>query len=179
MGILGFLRSDDAVSPVVGSILMVAIVVVLAAVLGVVTMGVQTPDQRPQLAFEFEFTDHDASREDVLSIVHAGGDTIEVGPGGENQHSNHDPRNIYIASTHGFEDDTTGSGFECDVEYRCPFDFDDDFTVAGDTMTAGEEFGIWAEEPGTPFEAATVRIVWKSPEGGESQVISTWEGPEA
>ena len=66
------ITDDDAVSPVIGVILMVAITVILAAVIAsfVLELGNQ-PQDTPQAQFEFEYDGTD------LTITHNGGDTID------------------------------------------------------------------------------------------------------
>jgi flagellin-like protein len=63
---------DDAVSPVIGVILMVAITVILAAVIATFVLGLgdQVSNTAPQASFSF---DYEGS---TLTIVHDGGDTI-------------------------------------------------------------------------------------------------------
>jgi len=78
---------DDAVSPVIGVILMVAITVIVAALAGsyALAFSEQTQQTTPQASFEFEW-DGDASPSGELysggdggelTIRHVGGDTIE------------------------------------------------------------------------------------------------------
>ncbi|WP_336361298.1 type IV pilin N-terminal domain-containing protein [Haladaptatus sp. ZSTT2] len=64
---------EDAVSPVIGVILMVAITVILAAVIGtfVLNLGDQVGDAAPQAKFSF---DYDGSSD--LTITHESGDKI-------------------------------------------------------------------------------------------------------
>jgi flagellin-like protein len=67
---------DDAVSPVIGVILMVAITVILAAVIGafVLNLGGQVSNNAPQAAFGFDYTESN----DEITITHAGGDSLDV-----------------------------------------------------------------------------------------------------
>jgi len=67
-------NDDDAVSPVIGVILMVAITVILAAVIAsfVLGLGDQTQNATPQASFSF---DYDGSTS--VTITHDGGDAIE------------------------------------------------------------------------------------------------------
>ncbi len=69
-------RDDDAVSPVIGVILMVAITVILAAVIGTFVLGLggEIRSNPPQAQFTFD----EASNED-LTITHDGGDKVDVG----------------------------------------------------------------------------------------------------
>jgi flagellin-like protein len=67
---------DQAVSPVIGVILMVAITVILAAVIGtfVLGLGEQVQNSAPNANFQFEYTD---SADYGVTITHTGGDTID------------------------------------------------------------------------------------------------------
>ena len=70
--------SDDsrAVSPVIGVILMVAITVILAAVIGTFVLGLgDSVESAPQASFNFDYDD--TSTEEV-TIRHRGGDNIDT-----------------------------------------------------------------------------------------------------
>jgi flagellin-like protein len=69
------LTDDRAVSPVIGVILMVAITVILAAVIGTFVLGLgdQVSENAPQASFSFDF---DVSN-DYVNITHEGGDTLD------------------------------------------------------------------------------------------------------
>ena len=68
-------NDDDAVSPVIGVILMVAITVILAAVIATFVLGLgdQVSDTAPQASFDFE------SSSGTVTITHSGGSTLDVG----------------------------------------------------------------------------------------------------
>lgn len=68
------LPEEQAVSPVIGVILMVAVTVILAAVIGsfVIGMGDQVQTTAPQASFTFSF-----DAEDGLLITHDGGEPID------------------------------------------------------------------------------------------------------
>lgn len=72
------LSEDDAVSPVIGVILMVAITVILAAVIGsfVLNLGGSLNDTAPQASFGFDF--NTGSGNDNVTITHQSGDTIDA-----------------------------------------------------------------------------------------------------
>ena len=74
MNLKQLITDDDAVSPVIGVILMVAITVILAAVIAsfVLGLGSETGPAAPQASWEF--TD-DGSGD--FSITHTGGDTVD------------------------------------------------------------------------------------------------------
>ena len=70
------LSDDKAVSPVIGVILMVAITVILAAVIGTFVLGLgQNVQSTPQASFSFDF---DKTNQQV-NVTHNGGDRLEVG----------------------------------------------------------------------------------------------------
>lgn len=183
-------RVERAVSPVIGVVLMVAIVVGLAATMGVFAMGFgdDPATRQPNIDFTFEFHDDaGANGEDALDIIHDGGETVEVADG--NDALTLAAGDLYIVADYPYEDDTFtggGSGFECGSpsgdQYECSFNFDDDadsFGLDDEEMSAGERFRIYGTEGSTEFHKATVRIVYK-PEGSErSYILTTWEGPEA
>ena len=73
MDLKKLLHDDDAVSPVIGVILMVAITVILAAVIAsfVLGLGDQAQQTTPQASFTFDFDSSSG-----LDITHDGGDSI-------------------------------------------------------------------------------------------------------
>ena len=78
MNIKTLFSDERAVSPVIGVILMVAITVILAAVIGTFVLGLgdDLQDTSPTASFNFEYEDNDGSNDDV-TVTHAGGDTID------------------------------------------------------------------------------------------------------
>ncbi|WP_416841220.1 type IV pilin [Haloferax sp. DFSO52] len=75
MKIRNLFQDDTAVSPVIGVILMVAITVILAAVIGTFVLGLgdQVSETAPQASFSF---DYDGSS--TLTITHESGDAIDA-----------------------------------------------------------------------------------------------------
>ena len=72
------LADERAVSPVIAVVLMVAVTVALAAVVGATVLGAGQgvePSPAPQASFGFDF---DESSQEV-DVTHRGGDRIEVG----------------------------------------------------------------------------------------------------
>jgi len=81
MKIKQLFEDDDAVSPVIGVILMVAITVILAAVIAsfVLGLGNSATNTNPQASFSFEyeqFEENSGANSGVVTISHDGGDTI-------------------------------------------------------------------------------------------------------
>ena len=75
MNIRALFDDDDAVSPVIGVILMVAITVILAAVIATFVLGLgdSLSNTAPQASFNF---DYDSTNTEV-TVTHSGGDAIE------------------------------------------------------------------------------------------------------
>ena len=72
-----FDETDDsrAVSPVIGVILMVAITVILAAVIGTFVLGLgENVESAPQASLDFDYDDDS----DTVTIQHRGGDRINT-----------------------------------------------------------------------------------------------------
>jgi len=74
MDLKQLIHDDDAVSPVIGVILMVAITVILAAVIATFVLGLgdSLRNTAPQASFSFDFTSTD------VTVTHDGGDTIDA-----------------------------------------------------------------------------------------------------
>jgi flagellin-like protein len=75
MNFKALLTDDRAVSPVIGVILMVAITVILAAVIGTFVLGLgdQVSENAPQASLSF---DYDTTNTQV-NVTHEGGETLE------------------------------------------------------------------------------------------------------
>ena len=74
-----FLKEEDAVSPVIGVILMVAITVILAAVIAAFVFGMGPPEATPQASLRLSDnsdTFSDGTDDSLVDIGHKGGDVI-------------------------------------------------------------------------------------------------------
>jgi flagellin-like protein len=155
------LRNDDAVSPVIGVILMVAITVILAAVIATFVLGLgdQVSNTAPQASFDFDYNSTGNSSQaaynqtipapnGTLTITHAGGATL-------------DADNIRITGVNGSET----------VELT-----DDKFTNAqytsGDELSAGDniELGV---KPGDD-----IRVIWRNDEETDSATLREYTVPD-
>ena len=68
---------ERAVSPVIGVILMVAITVILAAVIGTFVLGLgENVESAPQASFDFSYDD--STSPGTVTIEHRGGDTLSA-----------------------------------------------------------------------------------------------------
>lgn len=70
-----FGKNDEAVSPVIGVILMVAITVILAAVIAAFVFGMGTPTVAPTASISITTA---SSATGNITIVHRGGDVIDL-----------------------------------------------------------------------------------------------------
>ena len=152
MRIKELLTGDDAVSPVIGVILMVAITVILAAVIAAFVLGLgDTSDPAPQVSFDYDYNDADASPSEVLDVTVESGDTFDAG-------------NVNVVVDGNSEPLTDFSSFG-----------------DGSTISAGDEFTIndTTNGHGTAVEAGDrVDITFTPESGGESNVIGTFTAPE-
>lgn len=69
-----FAKDEEAVSPVVGVILMVAITVILAAIIAAFVLGLGAPKQAPKASLELVRADTAGN----LCITHKGGDNVRT-----------------------------------------------------------------------------------------------------
>ena len=158
MKLKSIFTDDEAVSPVIGVILMVAITVILAAVIGTFVLGLgdQVQSTSPQASFTFEWeetttastdtfgNDQSGTDDGVLTITHDGGDSV-------------------AASQLSVTGPPTSNGNLVD---------DGSFT-AGDEVSAGTSFDAWTNSD------TTVRVTWSSSDGSSSATLGKWEGPDA
>jgi flagellin-like protein len=151
------LKEDDAVSPVIGVILMVAITVILAAVIAtfVLGLGEQVSDTAPQASFTFDYDSEATGQDDytnsdgdvtggLLTVTHSGGPTIDAG-------------RLSITGTSapnsGAWSDSNAYGGSSEV-------------------AAGDQIEIYMNSDDR------VRVTWTSQEGTDSATLQTYDGPD-
>jgi len=164
MQFTNLLGDDDAVSPVIGVILMVAITVILAAVIGTFVLGLgdQVSNTSPQASFTFDYTGGEAwadsggpthcqlssaaAGDGKLRITHDGGDGIPANQLQITDGGSASPKDWGTCSdTSGTTDVTAGTVANADA-------------VASDV---------------------TVRVTWQSSNGGDTATVGKWTGPGA
>ncbi|GGL44565.1 hypothetical protein GCM10009037_29950 [Halarchaeum grantii] len=155
---------DRAVSPVIGVILMVAITVILAAVIGTFVLGLgnQVGNQAPQATWEITYnaggdngfeTSTASVDSDKITISHEGGDAVTVS-------------NLKI----NVGDDTI-TGLGDDTNNGVDTAFSEDKATAGSSVTVAEYTD--ADSNAHTFEADDdVSLVW-SASGGDKTAILT------
>lgn len=143
---------EDAVSPVIGVILMVAITVILAAVIGAFVLGIGgSQEAAPQatLSFSYDdggdgFSDGVAPYNDSITINHDGGETVST---------------TSLTYNVGGTDVNTTS----------------DITWSSDppsTWTAGASATITESGTGSIQSGDSVTVVWSASSGDSSQIIA-------
>ena len=147
------LNDNDAVSPVIGVILMVAITVILAAVIGTFVLGLGDQVQTTAPNGNFQF-DYDSGSEN-LTVTHNGGDGIEA-------------NELYMRG-----DLNTAS----DVSWA-DRGYDGSTIRAGDTMkvvnTSYSTSNNYEWSGGDYQDGDTVRVVWQDADSDQSSTLRTW-----
>ena len=147
---------EDAVSPVIGVILMVAITVILAAVIGtfVLGLGENVQDSAPQANFQFEYQDGttsgfaEAEADEGVDITHTGGKDVSR----SNLAVQIGDTKVYDAGT--FTSTSSGTN------------------TWGETVSTGSELEIREDgSTGVIASGDSVRVIWTSPSGGTSNTI--------
>lgn len=163
MHVKALFDDDEAVSPVIGVILMVAITVILAAVIATFVLGLgdQISNTAPQASFSFDYTED--SNGDTLQVTHNGGETISA--------------NELKGSVSGAQDGASSVTYSDKL-----FDTSNYSDVnAGSTDTINKfYFGSAGSRPSNlNLNASTVRVTYQPAEGGNSATLGRWDGPDA
>ncbi|KAB1185075.1 MULTISPECIES: type IV pilin [Haloferax] len=150
MDIKKFLTESRAVSPVIGVILMVAITVILAAVIGTFVLGLgdQVGDTAPQASFSFDYDD--SVSPSTVTISHESGDAIDA--------------SLLKVTVDGVEVTDTSTGYE----------YDADGAFAG-SVGAGSKVVI--EKASDDWDGETIRIVWTAESGSSSATLQKSTAP--
>jgi flagellin-like protein len=154
MNVKKLFTDDDAVSPVIGVILMVAITVILAAVIGAFVLGIGgSQESPPQASFTAEYGDYSdgaATDGDTIDIVHDGGETF-------------DASKLSVTVSGSTTTDLTSASSNHPVSSAWSTG-----TSAGDTLTLKENAGSST----TIFSSGdSVTITWTASSGDSSQIL--------
>jgi flagellin-like protein len=153
---------EEAVSPVIGVILMVAVTVILSAVVGTFALGLgESQDTAPQSSWE---TDYTSGSPDELILTHQSGDPM-------------DPDRLSIAvsgaSCSGVATLDSPKNLGTDYSVTDPVSAGSSVTVDGSELCGGNDIDL---------SGATVRLVWEDPDTddqADSAVLLVWKGPDA
>ena len=152
MQIRNLLQDDDAVSPVIGVILMVAITVILAAVIAAFVLGLgDSSEVGPSVSFSYDYTGENVAGpgDGVLVITVSSGDE-------------------FSAENVAFQGEVPQAGDNWYEHANNPS------VGPGSSVTAGDRATL--ENLTDEFE---LDIVWTSDDGSDSSIISTRNGPDA
>ncbi|MGQ4556120.1 type IV pilin [Halobellus sp. GM3] len=116
MNIKHLFTEERAVSPVIGVILMVAITVILAAVIGtfVLNLGQGIQQTSPQATFDINTTD--LTNGDNATITHASGDSIEAANLYVSGDVSHSGDSVTSLAGSGLGDGTVSAGDSFEVD---------------------------------------------------------------
>jgi len=164
MQLTRFAREDDAVSPVIGVILIVAITVILASIVGVYALGLGsgiTEGNPPGMSFDFNYKTSGGS--DSLNVTFKAGDKV-------------DAERLELVVSGASPSDTNDR-----------YAFTDEPGVDSGTFEAEESVTLDKNDvtgsPDIDLSGATVRVVWTSqntnPDATRSSTVAVWTGPEA
>jgi flagellin-like protein len=146
----GLLTDEDAVSPVIGVILMVAVTVVLSAAIGafVLDIGNAVTEQQPNAVIEFEVDTGGST--DSVTLRHTGGDELAT-----------ETLSVTIDGTVAWEAGSTpGNDFTTD-----PSGGWDDGVTSGDELVIKEDSG------GDITASSSVELLWQ--DGQRSSILAS------
>jgi flagellin-like protein len=169
MKLKALFADEEAVSPVIGVILMVAITVILAAVIGTFVLGVgDTAESRsPTADLDVEYE----ASEGNITITHSSGESIDQ------------PRltvrtdSTAFCAAGDYASDNVSTGCQSTTESET-LDTPGGW-ANGDEMKSGDSVVISADAGANGFDSATVRVVWEDEAGENSNTLRKWEGPSA
>ncbi len=158
MNFKNLFTAERAVSPVIGVILMVAITVILAAVIGTFVLGLgdQVSESAPQAQFTFDFSENGTNAEE-LSITHDGGDSVSA----EDLAVNVGGTEVWNGTGGSPAAMTVNSGWSDDV-------------VAGDELNIGDA-GDGSTGANHFEDGESVRVIWSSSNSDKTATIGQAE----
>ena len=161
MHVKALFDDDEAVSPVIGVILMVAITVILAAVIATFVLGLgdQISNTAPQASFSFDYTENSGGI-DTLEVTHNGGETISA--------------NEVVGAVSGAEDSSSSVSYTGDL-----FGTSSSSDVNAGTTDTIDETHFSGSPSELDLSGATVRVTYQPAEGGNSATLGRWDGPDA
>jgi flagellin-like protein len=159
MSLKQLFKDDDAVSPVIGVILMVAITVILAAVIAtfVLGLGEQISETSPNTSFSFEYNDVNGESDSwgvstsgaIVNVTHSGGPNI-----------NANQLRMSGSSEHG------GSVVWGNSSGTTPYNANDEIS-AGDTV----DYAMASDD--------RIQVTWENEEGTQSATLQNFRGPDS
>lgn len=154
----GVVTDEAAVSPVISVVLMVAVTVTLAAVVGAFVFGFDEPkESAPQAEFDFEQLERPPSDHDEVEITHANGASVRND-------------NLFVVTDKGVRD---ADGAPASDDRLSWFQFaEDEGAKRGAALTVGDSTRF--ETGATEIENTEVRLVWQPSPDAPSAVLARW-----
>ncbi|NHN42109.1 type IV pilin [Halorubellus sp. JP-L1] len=156
MQLWNLLADDDAVSPVIGVVLMVGITVALAAVIGIFVLGVDTTTSPPDAELRYVADEGSADgwgndADERFVIQHDGGEDIDT-----------DRVTVQYAGS-----PPSGYGWMTS-------------NPPGDVWQPGEKWvlGVATGESSNFDDNEQVLVLWNSPQGSSTQILANGDLPE-
>jgi len=163
MQLKNLLQDEDAVSPVIGVILMVAITVILAAVIGTFVLGLgdQVQSSAPNSNFQFDYDgsfDSGGASDNIMTVTHNGGQDVTTGN-----------LVVQVGSTDAYDgsDGSTATNWD-DTVGTNNWNSGDSTISTGDAIDLGYDAATGGDITGD-----TVRVIWSSSSGGSSNTIGS------
>ena len=143
-------NSDErAVSPVIGVILMVAITVILAAVIGAFVIGIgEDQEVQPTASFDFDFDTDD----DLVTVSHSQGDSIS------------EPDTVEVLVDGEGDDD--------------PWVPEEETEIGAGSQVVVNSNGEITDTAADEWSGETVSVVWESETGDSSATLSSTTAPD-
>jgi len=143
---------DEAVSPVIGVILMVAITVILAAVIGAFVLDIGgSQESAPQV--QWDWADDTSTTPSQVIIEHGGGDTVnnpdQITLQGDNLKGDYESASLKSSQLFGSDANSISASASANI----PQDNDGGLTESEDT--------------------GTLTLVWESSDGSQSTELSS------
>jgi len=170
---------DDAVSPVIGVILMVAITVILAAVIASFVLGLGDQNN-PAPTVDFTY-DYDSGWGDansgIVTVTHNDGDEVVA--------DNLFVRGDQIDTANTFNTDQTWEDANSGPVMHSgdsinPDPGGSDTYASGDAVKAGNRLNVIvgdASGPSASPDEHVIRLVWEDPDSDQTSTLDTTEGP--
>ncbi|SEL36328.1 type IV pilin [Haloferax larsenii] len=153
MNVSQLFTDDDAVSSVLGVLILVVISLTLALTIGIFVFNSseEISDEKPEAEFEFEFEfDSDASTP-MLTIRHESGEPVPA-------------------------DQLTVTVDQTNVSLSPAYEFDQSFSG---TVETGATAVVTKGSAGSTWEGETVQVVWTAESGTETAVLGEITAPKA
>jgi flagellin-like protein len=176
-------HDDRAVTPVVATVLLVAVVVLVGGVVGVYVFDIAAEAEQPppQVAFTYDW-DKDTR---TLNITHASGDAFTDGNTGrllvEIRDDDETGSNDFLVANRSWVDDDTAAS----PVQSFPVESGDSFVITGENDTSGD---LNVEAAGSNVDNPTgeihepevddrVLVVWTADDGDQSAVVGEYVIP--